>query len=216
MSSKITAVSMKRWYFSLCRCPVEDLCRVYVSLSNGIISALQWKLFFRGVQGPGGKRCSEAKENEGHATPPLRNQEALGRASGWWTQKPLTISSRSRRYKPNPMSPAKERWTCHLRLTEPLPCFCCWCALLQPLPRSEIIWPLNRVHSTWPQIRRARESRASRPACQVLGWDALLIPSRFWKGFLCIRSTLFLILRGQNCTYGGKEHKKGNKHLMIQ
>lgn len=31
------------------------------------------------------KRCFKAKESEGHATPSLGNQEALGKASGWQT-----------------------------------------------------------------------------------------------------------------------------------
>ena len=84
MSSKITAVSLKRWYFSLCRCPVEDLCRVHVSLSNSIISALQWKLFFlqEGLVNGEEEMLSEPKEKEGHATPSLGNHGALGRASG--------------------------------------------------------------------------------------------------------------------------------------
>lgn len=75
MSSKITAVSLKRWHFSLCSCPVEDLCRAYVSLSDSITAALQWKLFF--PWGGLGKDALSVRTTKAVPLHPERTREAL-------------------------------------------------------------------------------------------------------------------------------------------
>lgn len=153
------------------------------------------------------KRCSEHKETEGHGI------LSLGPGS---PRKSLWVTERHKSHQALPAG-AKGMNTAPLKGSGPAAVRPAAAPALPPaLPRSEIICPLNRVHSTWPQTQQARESRVSRTACQVLGSDDLSVPARFWKGFLCVRSTPFLILWGQNCTYEGKEHKKGNKHLMIQ
>lgn len=115
----------------------------------------------------------------------LKATEPLERASGW--QRDTKATNPFQQEQKEWRQPHVERqWTCWCRV----PCSCC-CIPLQPLPRSEIMWPLNRVHSTWPQIRQARESRASRMACQVLGWDVLSIPLGFEKAFYALDPPLF-------------------------
>lgn len=53
MPFKVTAVSLKRCYFAVCRHPMEDLGMVYISLPHSCPLALQWKLLPQGMEKEG-------------------------------------------------------------------------------------------------------------------------------------------------------------------
>lgn len=53
MPFKVTAVSLKRCYFAVCRCPMEDLGMVYVSLPHSCPLPLEWKLLPQGMEREG-------------------------------------------------------------------------------------------------------------------------------------------------------------------